>query len=209
MLKASAAIPKWILGNCNLGRELKESGQYDEAIRFFSIAVAVRPQSEMARPTWARHFIKEAGSKRPPRPSPGDSDPSRCGAGHVGLGVVLLERGLESEAFSEFREAKHLKSNDWFIRISIADSLSNVGEWDAAIAEYQEAIRDDPRNVFSQDKLGMTLLDMGRIDESIRSFQEAIRLARHPFAPMHANLGRAFLARGDLPSAIASFRRTF
>ncbi len=210
LLKARQRVhPNGFWVNCDLGRELKESGQYDEAIRFFSIAVAVRPQSEMAQTDLGSALHKggrlEEATATFRRAIQIRADNALA---HVGLGVVLLERGLESEAFSEFREAKHLKSNDWFIRISIADSLSNVGEWDAAIAEYQKAIRDDPRNVFAQDKLGMTLLDMGRIDESIRSFQEAIRLARHPFAPMHANLGRAFLARGDLPSAIASFRRT-
>ena len=196
----------WV--NCDLGRELKDTGQFDEAIRFFSIAVAVRPQSEIAltdlgsvlqkggRLEEAAATIRRAIQVRP------DS-----AWAHAALGSVLLEQGHKSDALAEFRQAKSRNPKDFFIRITIADSLLSHGDWNAAIADIKEAIHDDPRNAFFHDKLGMTLFDMGRFDESIRSFQEAIRVSKHPFPPFHGNLGRALLSNGDLAAAIASFRR--
>jgi serine/threonine-protein kinase len=197
----------WV--NCDLGRELKEAGQYEEAIRFFSVAVAVRPRSEIALADLGKALqkggrLEEAAATIRRAIQVRDDDPWP----HIALGAVLLDLGQKSDASAEFQAAKSLKSKDWFIPIMIADTLSSHGDWDGAIAEFHEAIRDDPQNAFAHDKLGMTLLDMGRIDESIVEFQEAIRLMHHrPFPPVHGNLGRALLAKGDFPGAIKELRK--
>ena len=95
----------WV--NADLGRELMFSGQPDAAVRFFAVAVGVRPQSGHALRNLGMalqrsgQLVEAADTFRRTialRPDDGHA--------HVSLGTVLMMLGEHRAAEVEFREAK-------------------------------------------------------------------------------------------------------
>ena len=204
--RAQLAHPDDFWINSDLGVELMRLGQLDEAVRFLSVAVAVRPRSGPAhlnlgsalhlggRLDDALATIRQASRLR------ADNVNAR-----VGLGAVLLDLGQAEPARAAFREAEAISPEDRPLRDEIADVLIGRGEWLAGTAELREAARLDPDDPFARDHLGMALTLLGRLDEAIPVLQQATQ-APPDLAPIRNNLGRALLARGDLAEALASFR---
>jgi serine/threonine-protein kinase len=192
----------WV--NCDLAKQLAFAGQLDEAIRFFSVAVSVRPRSEMALNDLGDALYKsdrldEAAATFRRALGLGRDNPWA----HAYLGMILCDQGQPIPAKAEFQAAKQRSSRDrWFMPVAIADSVLGHGDWNWALEELREAIRQDPYNAGVLDKLGLTLLEAGRIDEAIESFRTALSAGPHPFPPARGNLSRALLARGDLSAAI-------
>jgi tetratricopeptide (TPR) repeat protein/tRNA A-37 threonylcarbamoyl transferase component Bud32 len=196
----------WV--NCDLAKRLALAGQLDEAIRFFSVALAVRPRSELAlndlgdalyktdRLDEAAATFRRALSLRRENPW-----------AHAYLAMIALELGRPGEAKAEFQAAKQTQPRQWFMPATIADTLLNHGDWEWAIDELRDAVRQDPHNAPALDKLGMTLLDTGQVDEAIELFGKALRAGPRPFRPARGNLSRALLAKGDLAKAIEVLER--
>jgi serine/threonine-protein kinase len=205
--RAQRAHPNDFWINCDLAGHLMRSGRPDEAARFFSVAVAVRPRSGFALNGLGSALHKsdrlddaEATFRHVIRLLPDNA------TAHVGLGAVLTDWGKPEEAQAEFRNAKRLRPGEARVHIDIANLLASRGDWDAAIAENREAVRLEPRNAFAHDMLGLTLLDAGQADEAVEPIREAIRLDPR-LIPAYGNLGRALLARGEFEAALEQFRR--
>jgi serine/threonine-protein kinase len=193
--------------NFDLANQLWRKGQLDEAIRFYSVSVAIRPQSaialhglgvalrEQGRLEDAAATLRQAIQLHP--------DNAR---GHIKLGTVLLDLGEVAQANDEFRTAKRLQPDDGWVRCDIAVTLMARGQWNAAIDEMNEDLRRKPRNAPALDMLGMALSGAGRLDEAIDAFRQAIRFDPH-FSPAQSNLGRALLANGEYQAAVDSVRR--
>jgi predicted Zn-dependent protease len=204
---AQRAHPDDFWTNFDLATTLRDLDRHDEAIRFFSVAVAVRPRSEIAL-DYLGTALYEAGRledaaatlRQGVRLRPENAKL------RVSLGAVLMDQGERVRAEAEFREAKRLRPGDARLRNWIADVFMEKGEGDSAVAELREAVDQDPENARACDALGTALLDTGRIDEAIASFREAVGLDPRS-APAYSNLGRALLERGEFGEAIESFRR--
>jgi Flp pilus assembly protein TadD/tRNA A-37 threonylcarbamoyl transferase component Bud32 len=193
--------------NMDLAGILARTDQPEEAIRFYSVAVSVRPRSGLALNDLGTvlhdtgRLEDAAGTFRQAcRLQPDYAMPRVC------LGSVLLDLGQSAEAEAQFREAEALQPDDFRIRDQIARNLMRRGHWGSATAELREAVRRQPWNPFAQDRLGLALLDGGRIDEAIRSIREAVRLDPR-FPPFRDNLGRALLAKGEFDEALECLRR--
>ncbi len=189
----------WV--NADLGRELMFSGQPDAAVRFFAVAVGVRPQSGHALRNLGMalqrsgQLVEAADTFRRTialRPDDGHA--------HVSLGTVLMMLGEHRAAEVEFREAKRLKPDDWKVRDLIVNARLDLGDWNSAIEERREAVRWEPTLSFAHKDLGHILFDAGYIDEAVDAFREAIRLDPR-FTPTHVDLARALLARGEFRAA--------
>ena len=205
--RAQRSHPSDFWLNMDLAALLAQTDQHEEAIRFYSVAVSVRPRSWLALNNLGTvlhvkgRLDDAAGTFRQAcRLQPDSAMP------HVCLGSVLLDLGQSAEAEDQFREAESLQPDDFRVRDQIARTFLNRGEWASATAELREAVRCEPRNPFAQDKLGLVLLDSGQIDEAIRSIREAVRLDPH-FPPFCDNLGRALLAKGEFAEALKWLRR--
>jgi serine/threonine-protein kinase len=196
----------WI--NMDLGRELTTAGQHDEAGRFFSAAVAIRPRSSIAHGSLARSLeksgrLEEAADTfrqaillRPDEPHQ-----------HIKLGAVLMSLGDSGTAQGEFFEAKCLRPDDWSVRKEIADVFQSRGRYEPAIAELREAASCETMKAYPHEALGKLLLEEGRLDEAVASLGQAV-LIDPGFAPGHLTLGRALLAQGEFHAALLSFRRS-
>ena len=203
-----AAHPDDFWVNADLGRELFDSGRQDEAVRFFAVAVGIRPRSDLALRFLGRalqfsgQLAESADTFR--RMIALRPDDARA---RVELGAVLLKSGDTHAANAEFGEAKRLKSSDWKVCDMIGNARADAGDWSAAIEERRAAVRLEPNFAFTHTALGFALLGAGRVDEAALSFRQAIRIDAR-FGPAHAGLGRALLAGGDFREALDVIRRS-
>jgi serine/threonine protein kinase/Flp pilus assembly protein TadD len=180
--------------------------RWDEAIRFCTAAVVLRPQSPGAHNNLGvalheKGRLDEAiaecrESIRLKKDYPG---------AHNNLGAALHDKGRLDEAIAECREAIRLKKDYPAAHSNLGTALSSKGRLDEAIAECQEAIRlkkDDP---MAHGSLGNALYYKGQLDEAIAEYQEASRLKKDD-PKIHNNLGLALAKKGQLDEAIAEFR---
>ena len=194
----------WV--NADLGRELMFSGKPDQAVRFFAVAVGIRPKSDIALRSLgsalqlsgqfedAAEILRQGIERR--------QDDAQA---HALLGNLMMKMGRRPEAEAEFREAKRLNPGDWRVRDAIALAWSDRGDWDKALTERRDAVGEHPPlprfyEAHFQKVLGQTLLEVGRNEEAVAAFRQAIRL--DPRIP-HGNVGlaRALMSVGNLEAA--------
>ncbi len=160
----------WV--NYDLAGVLARLNRSDEAIRFYTAARALRPETA--------HDLAQALADK------GESDEaievfrdltrrrSRIGR-HLGcLGETLQGRGRSKEAAEAFERA---------------------------VAALREAIRLKPDDAAAHDNLGAALYLQGKLDEAVAEFREAIRL-KPDYAAAHNNFGAALKARRKLDEAV-------
>jgi Flp pilus assembly protein TadD len=119
-------------------------------------------------------------------------------------GIVYRERGLFSDAETDLRTALKLapESPEAHAAIGI---LFDVQMRPGAEAEHREAVRLSPNNPAYLNNLGFSLFLREHFKESIREYEKAARLA--PLSHrVRTNMGFAYAAIGDLPSAAREFR---
>jgi eukaryotic-like serine/threonine-protein kinase len=202
--------PRDVWVNYALGRVLETLSRRDEAIRFYTAARSIRPETA--------HELAHALEKR------GESDEAiavfrdlkrlRPGnARHLGcLGKALKTKGLSREADETFdaavaagREAIRLKPEVAANHGSLGVALWGQGKLDEAIAELRTAIRLQPNNASGHFSLGYALKNHGKLDEAIAEYRTAIRL-QPDLSDHHNDLGIALRDQGKLDEAIAEHR---
>jgi serine/threonine-protein kinase len=193
----------WV--NSDLGNELLFSGRPEDAVRFFAVAVGIRPGSGFALDSLGK-ALDQSGQTDDAVATFRRLVDLRAGDAHarVSLGAAML--GLDDRAGAEaaFRAAKALANpDDWWIRDRIANVWTDWGDRSTALAERREAARQQPDQAANHDLLGHALLEVGRFDEAVDAFRESLRI--DPMSP-HARDGLvdSLLARGELAPALAA-----
>ena len=165
--------PRDVWVNYALAKVLEKLSRRDEAIRFYTAARSIRPETA--------HELAHALEKR------GDSDEAiavfrdlselRPGnARHLGcLGTALKTKGLSREADEALesavaagREAIRLKPDYAAAHNNLGNALRNQGKLDEAVAEFREAIRLKPDNAVTHNNLGNALRRPGKLDAGRR-----------------------------------------
>jgi tetratricopeptide (TPR) repeat protein len=199
----------WISEDLGLLLDTSNPPRHEEAVPFFMVAVALRPQSPGA------HFnlgISLEGK--------GDVDGAIAEYReairlkqdfpevHVDLGVALLRKGKLDEAIAEFREAIQTRASfpeAYEAHYSLGTALFYKGQLDEAIAEYKEAIQLKKDFPEAHCNLGNALSAKGHLDEAIAEYREALQ-SKQPFPQAynaHGGLGDALRDKGQLDEAIA------
>jgi serine/threonine-protein kinase len=168
----------WVnLDLSDLATKLRPS-RPDEALRFGSIALALRPRSGAAHLNYgnALRLLGRADDallacREAVRLSPA-SQPA-----HTGLAAVLLARGLYEEAASESRVAVGLNPQDAMARVNLGLALTDLGRHAEAIDCCREATRLAPKMVRAHASLGLALRDGGQPKEAVAAFRRARQLA--------------------------------
>jgi tetratricopeptide (TPR) repeat protein len=197
----------WI--NHMLGQLFRESRprRLEEVIRFWSVAVAIRPQSPAAHVNLGSALqdkgrLDEAIAEYREALHLKDD----CIEARNNLGNALADKGHVDEAIAEYRKALHLKEDSPQVHSNLGNALANKGQPDEAIAEYREAIRLKKDYALAHANLGSILRTKGRLDEAIAECREAVRLEKD-FAAAHCNLGVVLLERGQFREALVELRR--
>jgi tetratricopeptide (TPR) repeat protein len=175
----------------------------EEAIRFHSACIAIRPRSHAAhnnlgnalndqgKPEEAIAEFREALRLKPKYP-----------AAHNNLGIAFLYQGKPDQAVAEFREALRLEPKLSEAHGNLGIALRDQAKLDEAVAQLREAIRLEPESPEPHNSLGTVLRDQGKLDEAVTEYREALRLKpKYPLA--HCNLGNALRDQGKLDEAVA------
>jgi tetratricopeptide (TPR) repeat protein len=203
--RAQGAYPADLWANIQLALELVRNGQPAEAVRYWTAALALRPDNPGIYHNLG-HDLRAAGEVDAAIAAYRHSlalAPQYYSA-HVGLGNALHSQGRLDEAIVEFRAAIRTNKDDPLAHYNLGNALRDQGRLDEAIAEFRAAIATKQNLPEAHFNLGMALQARGRLDEAIAEFRAAIRLRDRPGD--HLNLGNALQAQGRLDEAIAEYR---
>jgi tetratricopeptide (TPR) repeat protein len=199
----------WI--NARLGNLLSQARppRLEEAIRYYTAAVAIRPQNPIVHYNLAR-MLRDKGRLDQAITENREAIRFRNDFpdAHLNLGNILADQGRLEEAIAEWRLA--IASRQDFPAAHLAHhclgfALERKGRLDEAIAEYRKAVRlkkDDPDAYYD---LGNALKKQGRLKEAIAEYREAIRLKKD-YPDAYYNLGLALHDQGRVEEAIAEYR---
>jgi tetratricopeptide (TPR) repeat protein len=204
--RTQRSYPADLWANQRLAYELKGTGQPAEAIRYYTAALALRPDNPGVYLNRG-NALRRAGEvdaaivdhQKAIALAPGYS------TAHNNLGLALQDKGQLDEAIAAFREAIRLKRDDAAPHYNLGNVLQAKGQLDEAIAAFREAIRLRKDFAEAHYNLGNALKAKGQLDEAIVAYREAIRLKKD-YPEAHNNLGNALTTKGQLDKAIAAFR---
>jgi tetratricopeptide (TPR) repeat protein len=208
--RAQERHPRDVWINFVLAGVLKNLSRRDEAIRFYTAARAIRPETAHG----LAHALEESGKGEEAigvfrdleRLRPDDGQHLEC------LGKSLQSRGRAAEASDVLARAEtalrariQLHPDDAKAHHSLGNSLRARGKLEEAIVEYRAAIPLWPGHSHLHSDLGTALRELGKVDEAIAEYRTAARLEPHD-AGAHSNFGIALAGQGKLEAAIAEFR---
>jgi serine/threonine-protein kinase len=180
--------------------------QINEAIRFLSAAVSLRPRGfapyiafGVAERDRGQYEQAAAAFRKALALNP-DSVKA-----HNNLGMVLKAQGHLDEAVVQYREAIRLGPDAADPHYNLGLALKAQGHLDEAAAQYREAIRLDPDFADAHKNLGNILVAQGRLDEAIAECRKAIK-HKPDDAEAHVNLGNILDEQGHFDEAAAAYR---
>jgi tetratricopeptide (TPR) repeat protein len=204
--RTQRAYPADLWANHTLAVELAKAGQAAEAVRYFTAALALRPDNPGIYLNRGIALL-DAGEV-----DAAIADYRQCLAlapqyvvAHLCLGSALRARGRLDDAVAEFHEALRLNKDFAPAHSNLGVALMGKGRPEDALAEFQEALRIDKDYAPAHYNLGEALHKRGRLDDALAEFQEAIRLKKD-YALAHAGLGTVLARKGRLDEAIAALQ---
>jgi len=189
-----------------LGSAMQTKFDWDEALRYLTAAVALRPRSPLAQFQLGialrdKGRLDEAIERQREalRLDPGNSMCRRE------LGLALRLKGRLDEAIAEFREAIRLNPLSHIAHHNLGGTLELLGRPLEAEAAVREAIRIKPGYAIHHGGLGLILFHQGKLAEAEAELREAVRL--HPDLPAYRfDLINVLTAQGKTDEAIAVSR---
>jgi serine/threonine-protein kinase len=197
--------------NYDLARVLEKVHRRAEAIRYYTAARALRPETAHelahalrmgAEPDEALAVFRDLVRLRPR-----DARHLAC------LGKLLRDQGHAEEAagilkraITASRQTIRLAPNSAKAHNTLGATLMAQGQQlDDAVAALREAVRLAPDLALAHSNLGEALQVQGKLDEAVTALREAVRLA--PEDPIHhGRLGEALRVQGKLDEAVAALR---
>jgi serine/threonine-protein kinase len=166
---------------------LPQLAEADEAVRFFSAAVALRPGAARAHSNLSAALNQKARLLAATSRSPGPA------------------RDALAQAEAEARQAIRLAPDYAQAHNNLGLALRGQGRLAEAVEAYQAALRLAPRYALAHNNLGVALSQLGRRGEASCCYRRAVALDPG-YAQAHDNLGLALAAQGRLPEAALAHR---
>jgi serine/threonine protein kinase/tetratricopeptide (TPR) repeat protein len=194
--------------NFTLGDALWRRDSFDDAIRYYQAALAVRPKSPVAHGNlgMALAAVGRANEAIAHFRQAIELDPDFA-HGHYSLGLALKGQGLLAEALVHLLRAQQLDPSSPNTPYNIGLALNGLGRPSDAIDPFRTALRLAPEDVNARYNLGLSLRAVGRPGDAATEFTRAI--GRAPgMADAHYNLGLALKDLGRPTEAAGQFRET-
>jgi serine/threonine-protein kinase len=189
--------------NYELGEIAHARRRYEEAVRFYSAARALRPEigHYLAHALEESGHLEEAGAvfKELIRIYPDNPNNHSC------FGDLLAKLNQPKEAEAEFRLAIAKQYEFFPAHVRLAVFLSEQHRFEEAESAFREAIRIRPDFYPAHYDLGVYFMKRGRSNEAEDELRESIRL-RSSDAPSHLNLGVLLEERKKHEEAETEFR---
>jgi serine/threonine-protein kinase len=207
--QAQRRYPGDVWLNYNLAACLEKLARREEAIRYYTAARSIRPETahELAHALQYKGELGEATAvfRDLERLRPNNGRHLVC------LAQLLKSQGRSKEAagvleatVAMLREASRIRPDDFLIHTDLGRALDEQGKPEEAIAEYQTARRLRPDHARTLMNLSSALAKQGKLEEAIALCREAIEVM--PDAGMHNSLAGALRKQGKLEEAIAEYR---
>ena len=198
--------PRDVWVNHTLGSVLERLSRNDEAIRFYTAARAIRPETgfNLALNLERRGDYDEAYAVFL------DLKALRPNTRNLNFlsGFLKDKKGLTRDAEDTLktavaagREAVRLRPDDYVAHHDLANALSG----EESVAEFHTAIRLKPDSAAMRYNLGLRLTQLGRHAEAETELRGAIRVMPD-YAEAYGLLGDILLNQGKLDEAFAEYR---
>jgi len=197
---AAASAGAFLLRRTLSAQRAALAGTGATALLCAALALALRARNEVWRTPvtlWADAAEKASGRARP----------------RFNLGFARAAAGDEEGAVREYLAARPLLGTDNVAPLpllrNLGASLVALRRTDEALAVLSEAEVLEPRDPEIRNNLASAWLLKGDLDRAEAQARAAVALPGQPRAigPAHNTLGQIRAGRGDLPGALASFRR--
>ncbi len=129
----------------------------------------------------------------------------RSAPDHSALAELLLQQGKTDQALIHLETLVALEPTASAAHRRLGQTLLALGQSERALAVLREAVRLAPNDAETQFILGGLLLKQGDAVAARDALLAA--LAQQPRAPIHNELGTAYLALNQLPAAVEQFQR--
>jgi len=161
----------------------------DDALRFYSIALALRPTRPQLHYMVGLilHHKKDVEGAIREYQAALRIYPDDNGA-HVNLGNALRDKKDVEGAIREFQAALRINRNDAWAHINLGNALGDKKDVEGAIREFQAALRINPNNALAHNSLAWLLANVP--DPKVRDPKRAVELAQKAAAlePNDGNL---------------------
>ena len=196
--------------NYNLAVCLEKLRRREEAIRYYAVARAIRPETahELA------HALRDEGEKDEAIAVFAELSRAPENGRHLLCwGTSLLAEGRSSEVakvldagIAACRERIRLKPEDTTGHFYLGSILSYVKrDYDGAVTEFREAIRLAPNNPNARLNLGDALISLGKLTEAAGVYREAIHVWPQ-IGRFYVGLADVLEAQGKQAEATAAYR---
>jgi tetratricopeptide (TPR) repeat protein len=195
------------IGHNNLGIALLKTGNVDEAMVHYQMALEINPDFAEAHNNLG-NFLFQKGSVDEAivhYQKALEINPDYAEA-HYNLGYALLKMGNVDEAIAHLQKALQINPDYAEAHNNLGYALIQKGRVDEATAHFQKALQINPDYADAHNNLGNILLEKGSVDEAIIHFQKALQI-KPDFAEAHKNLSIALLQKGRVDEAIPHFQK--
>jgi tetratricopeptide (TPR) repeat protein len=184
------------IGHNNLGTALLKTGNADEAMVHYQMALEINPDYAEAHYNLGYALLKMgnvdeaiAHFQKALQINPDYAD------AHNNLGYALIQKGNVDEAIPHFQKALQINPDYADAHNNLGNILLEKGSVDEAIIHFQKALQIKPDDADAHNNLGTALLQKDKVDEAITHFQKALQI-NPDFAEAHKNLSNALLQKG-------------
>jgi tetratricopeptide (TPR) repeat protein/serine/threonine protein kinase len=179
----------------------------DDAIRYFTAALALRPDSSTAHIALAnelrikRQFDDAIREYR----FAARLKPDNVWA-YNGLGLVLRDQGNRDEAILEYRKAIELDPKLSLPHTNLGLVLQDQHKLDEAAVEHRKAVELDPKSVYTHASLGNLLREQSKREEGEAEYRQALELDPK-YASGHNGLAIVLNEEGKRDEAVAEYQK--
>ncbi|MAG93095.1 MAG: hypothetical protein CMJ48_05035 [Planctomycetaceae bacterium] len=200
--RAQAAYPGDFWLNFVLAEKCRVREDYEGALRFWTAAVSVRPDStaahnnlgealrELDQPDEAIACFRKAIQLDP-----------KFALAHCQFGNALFKQKKLDEAIASYGKAIELKPQYAPAHMGLGNVLAGQGNVADAIRCLKKAIELDPKFANAHNSLGLTYHRQGKLDDAVRCYQKGIELDPKD-AKAHHNLALVYDRQGKLDDNI-------
>jgi tetratricopeptide (TPR) repeat protein len=211
--RAQDAYPNefWISHHLGMVLRSAQPPRLDEAIRFLTVAMALRPDS--AGPHLNLGSVLEKRGRRDEAITAFRRavklKPDYAMAQHC-LGELLQEQRSLPEAVEHYRIAAELRPGNAVKQLNLGVALMDLGNMPGAAESFRRALAldmPDPKfRAGALRNLGQVLQALGDVTGAVDNHRRAVELSpEDPYG--HFHLDNALTMQRDAPGAVASYRR--
>ncbi|MGO9243516.1 MAG: tetratricopeptide repeat protein [Verrucomicrobiia bacterium] len=191
----------------DLGVQLQELGQVQEAIRHYEQALRLYPDLYDAHKNLGNAMLQSGRIQE----AIGHYEQALrikpvYFEAHNNLGNALLQSGRIQEAIGHYEQALRIEPTFFEPHNNLGNALLQSGRIQEAIEQYKAALLINPDFADAHCNLGNVFLQEGKIEEAVAHFEQALRI-NPDLVEAHNSLGAALYQTGRREEAIEHFLR--